>query len=333
MWTYIFSLGLLILIIGIFFIGQIISVLGLFLSLFSIILSSAFLSLNERHIVASIQRRIGPSITGGTFGLFQPLVDGLKLILKENIYPNKSNKFIFQLSPIFTFFLSLLTWTFISLDIYSYILFDCSFTLIIIVALLVINSYGILIGSWFSNNKFAMVGALRSIALSISYGLSLTLIFLTPCYLVGSFNLRDIIHFQQSGWLIWVSLPTAILFWITILTEIKKIPFDVSESEAELGSGFLIEYSSTNFAIFVVSEYIYIIIMLVLFCNLFLGGIFTFGYENLFLFSIKFIILILIYFNIRSILPNLRFDQVMTLHWKYVLPINLVYFLIIVQIV
>ena len=186
-------------ILSLIFLYYILKVIGLFLSLFSVVLCAAFLSLNERHIVATIQRRIGPSITGGTFGILQPLMDGLKLILKELTYPNKANKFIFQFSPIFTFFIALMTWSFISIDIYSFIFFDNSYALLAVVALLVINSYGIILGSWYSNNKFAMIGALRSIALSISYGLSITLIFLTPCLLTGSFNMREVVHFQQSG--------------------------------------------------------------------------------------------------------------------------------------
>ena len=181
------------------FLYYILKVIWLFISLFCIILAAAFLSLNERHIVATIQRRIGPSITGGTFGLFQPLMDGFKLILKELTYPNKSRHFIFQLSPIYTFFVALLTWSLISIDIYMFIFFDNFYGLIAVIALLVINSFGIIFGSWYSNNKFAMVGALRSIALSASYGLSITLIFLAPCFLSSSFNMREIAHFQQSG--------------------------------------------------------------------------------------------------------------------------------------
>lgn len=328
--TFLLNSSIILILFGIF-LYLIYKLIGLFLVLFAVVMTAAFLSLNERHIVATIQRRVGPSITGGTFGLLQPLMDGLKLITKESSYPNKANKFIFQLSPIFTFFLALFTWSFISLDIYSFILFDANYSLIAIVALLVINSYGIIFGSWLSNSKFAMLGAMRSIALSVSYGLSLTLVFLVPCFLAGSFNLREIVHFQQSGWFIWICLPVAILFWITILTEIKKIPFDVSESEAELGSGFLIEYSSVNFAIFVVSEYIYILIMLVIFVNLFFGGIYSFGIESWILYVCKFTFVVLIYFNLRSILPNLRFDQIMTLHWKYGFPVNVVFFIIIVQ--
>ena len=322
----------LILIFFTIFLSFTLKILGLFLALFSGVLTAAFLSLNERHIVATIQRRIGPSITGGSFGLVQPLMDGLKLILKELTYPNKSKKFIFQLSPIFTFFLALLTWLFINIDIYSFIFFDNNYSLLAIITLLVINSYGIIIGSWFSNNKFAVFGAMRSIALSVSYGLSITLIFITPCLIGGSFNMRELSHFQQSGWFIWLAWPVSFFFWITILTELKKIPFDVSESEAELGSGFLIEYSSVNFAIFVVSEYIYILVMVVLYISLFLGGIFSWGIESWILYIVKFAVLVLIYFNLRSILPNLRFDQVMLVHWKYLLGLNFIYFLLMVLI-
>ena len=162
-------------------------------------LASAYISLSERHIVANIQRRVGPSITGGSFGLLQPLMDGFKLVLKECTIPNKSNKFYFILSPVYTFFIALLAWTTVTIDVYSFLFFDSANILVALVALLVVNSYGIIIGSWFSNNKFALLGAIRSISLSVSYGLSITLIFLSPSYITNSLNLREIVVYQQFG--------------------------------------------------------------------------------------------------------------------------------------
>lgn len=296
----------------------------------SIILASAYVSLNERHIVAIIQRRVGPSITGGSFGLLQPLMDGLKLLLKEVIIPNKSNTFWFLFGPIYTFYISLIVWSLITIDIYFYIFIDSTYLTLALISLFVINSHGIIISAWFSNNKFGLLGALRSVSLSVSYGLSLTLIFLGPCFISSSYNLREISISQQGGLLyVLPCLPLAILFWITILTEIKKIPFDVSESEAELGSGYMIEYSSSNFALFVISEYIYIIVLLNLFAILFLGGFI----HGIILYIIKLVLLLLFYFIVRSILPNFRFDQIMLLHWKYILPSSLVYVLLIIFII
>ena len=307
-----------------------IKLITILLCLFAVILASAFISISERHIVASIQRRTGPSIIGGSFGLLQPLADGLKLILKEYLAPNKSKKFWFYIGPIYTFFLALLIWANFNIDYVSSIFFNGDYLLLNLIAFLVINSYGIIISVIYSTNKFALIGGIRSIALSVSYGLSLSLIFLSPCYLAGSFNLHEILAMQQYTWFLWTLFPIALLFWITILTEIKKIPFDVGESEAELGSGFLIEYSATNFAIFVVSEYIYIILLLSLFNSLFLGGGLSSKYSSLWIYNLKLIFLILIYFIIRSVLPNFRFDQIMLLHWKYILPAALSYFLFIV---
>lgn len=293
------------------------------LSFLSIILGSAYLSLIERHIVAIVQRRVGPSITGGSFGLLQPLMDGLKLLLKEISIPSKAQKFLFFFGPFFTFIVTLLAWSLVDFDPYWSPFMKIEHNLLGVITLLVISSFGILISSWFSNNKFAMLSAIRSISLSISYGLSLTLIFLTPCYLSNSFNLTEIIFHQQTQWYIWSCFPLSILFWIVLLTEIKKIPFDVSESEAELASGYMIEYSGSNFAVLVISEYIYILALLTLFNCLFLGGMIN----GFFYFILKQFFLVMLYFVIRSILPNFRYDQIMTLHWKYILPSSLIYLL------
>jgi NADH-quinone oxidoreductase subunit H len=245
-------------------------------------------------------------------------------LLKEIIIPNKSNKFWFLFGPIFTFYIALLTWSLIPIDIYSHLFFNTPSVIILLIALFAISSHGIIISAWFSNNKFGLLGAIRSLALAISYGLSISLIFFGPCYLSSSFNLQVIALDQQNNTLyIYSCLPLALLFWITILTEIKKIPFDVSESESELGSGFMIEYSASNFALFIISEYIYIIVLLNLFIILFLGG----AIHGIFIYCLKLCSILLFYFVIRSILPNFRFDQIMVLHWKYILPASLIYLL------
>ena len=172
----------------------------------------------------------------------------------------------------------------IYLRIYQYIRFNntstsdliihnIKYSILFILALLSISNYGIILGSWASHNKFAVFSAVRTLALTNSYGISISLIFLYPCALSNSYNIFDIISAQKyTLWFIVPGLPLAILYWIIVLTEIKKIPFDVTESEAELGSGYLIEYSGMGFALFIISEYCYILIVSILFVCCFLGG-------------------------------------------------------------
>ena len=309
-----------------------ISITKSFIFIILIVLSSTYLSLLERHVVAVVQQRVGPTTTG--LGLLQPWADAFKLLTKEPIRPYKSYVFLFRTAPIYTFTIAMTIWAVLPLSQEFLIAKNIHYTIILILALFAFNNYGIILGAWASQNKYALLSAYRTIALTSSYGISLSLIFWYPVFLARSFNISDIIAMQDlTVWFIIPGLPLGILFWIILLTEVKKIPFDVTESEAELGSGYLIEYSGMGFALYIISEYSYILVFSILFTSCFLGGwlvpkiFFLVSYSNYLLSIISFIIKILFcllfYLLIRSSLPNYRFDFIMSLHWRCLFPLTL----------
>ena len=303
-----------------------IRLLKTFIFILLIILSSTYLSLLERHIVAVVQQRVGPTSTG--LGLLQPLADAFKLLTKEPTRPYKSYIFLFRTAPIYTFAIAVTIWSCLPIA-KNFVFINLTYNLIFILVLLALNNYGIIFGAWASQNKYALFSAYRTIALTSSYGISISLIFWYPCILAHSYQLSNIITAQSlTCWFILPGLPLGLLFLIILLTEVKKIPFDVTESEAELGSGYLVEYGGMGFALYIISEYCYILILLTLFIHCFLGGwlIPFIGYIPFFspiTLFIKLGLLSVIYLLIRSALPNYRFDFIMSLHWRCLFPITL----------
>lgn len=324
-----------------------IKLLEMLFSIITIIICAAYISLLERQVVAVIQQRIGPSIVGGWGGLLQPISDGFKLLIKEFIFPSKSKLFLFLVAPVYTFTLTLTVWALIPFSSNPYNIFlNKEFTILLILVFLMIINYGPTVGGWASNNKYALLGAYRGIALSGSYGITIGLVFLCPILATQSFNLFEIIYFQKIIWFCFPFYEGVIFFWIVLLTEIKKVPFDVSESEAELGSGYLIEYSGFNFALFIIAEYSSILFLINLLVLCFFGGWHPFNttcsftintillwasplwsfinsLNDIYLYSFKVCLLLIVYLAIRSILPNYRFDYIMVLHWKYLFPLLL----------
>lgn len=291
----------------------------------TIVLASTYLSLLERHLVAIVQQRVGPTSTG--LGLLQPLADAFKLLTKEPIRPYRSRLFLFKIAPMFTFSIAITTWAVIPISSTA-IYCNLRYAILMVLVLLTFNNYGIVLGAWSSYNRYAVFSVYRSIALTSSYGISISLIFLFPSALAHSCNFHDIVKVQsETLWFIIPGWPIALLFWIILLTEIKKIPFDVTESETELGSGYLIEYSGMGFALFIISEYCYLLILAVVFVLCFLGGWLPLPFlswvpEFIWLFS-KILICLINYLLIRSTLPNYRFDYIMSLHWKIIFPLLL----------
>src|ERR1700733_472758 len=225
-----------------------------------VLLSVAYLTLLERKILASIQRRRGPSLIG-FFGLLQPLADGLKLFLKESILPMKANILIFILSPILTFFLSLLGWAILPLGP-NYVLFsNINLSILYIFVLSSLIVYGIIMAGWSSNSKYAFLGAIRSSAQMISYEVSIGIIILTLSLNLGSLNFLDFIYYQKDLWFIFLFYPIFFLFFISSLAETSRAPFDLPEAESELVSGYNVEYSAVGFAFFFIAEYANIILM------------------------------------------------------------------------
>ena len=213
-----------------------------------LLISVAYFTLAERKILGAIQRRRGPNVIGA-FGLLQPLSDGFKLLIKETVMPSSSNKFIFILSPIITFVISLIGWSLIPYSKYA-ILSEVNVGILYLFAISSLGVYGIIMSGWSSNSKYAFLGALRSAAQMVSYEVSLGFIIITIVICCGSFNIQMIIESQKNIWYIIPFFPLFLIFFISGLAETNRHPFDLPEAEAELVSGYNVEYSAMGFAIF-----------------------------------------------------------------------------------
>lgn len=293
-----------------------------------IILSIAFLTLYERKVLSSMQRRRGPNVVG-IFGLIQAFADGIKLILKETIVPSSSNFIIFLLSPILIFTLSLFGWVVMPIS-NGIVIADVEFGLLILLAISSLSVYGVIMSGWSSNSKYALLGALRSSAQMISYEVSIGLLIMPIILSAGTLNLTGIVYAQKELFNCFPFFISFILFFICILAETNRLPFDLPEAESELVSGFNVEYSSLTFAFFFLAEYSYIILMSSLIVILFLGGwipisnIFLFKYiPGWFWFFFKLIFVLYSFIWVRATLPRYRYDQLMDIGWKVMLPISL----------
>jgi len=213
-----------------------------------LLISVAYFTIAERKLMGSIQRRRGPNVIG-FLGLLQPLADGLKLFVKETVLPSNSNIYVFLLSPIFTFILSLIGWAVIPLS-ETIVISDINLGIIYLFAISSLSVYGIIMAGWSSNSKYPFLGSLRSAAQMISYEVSIGFIIVTVCLCAGSFNLHSIVISQEKTWYIFPLFPMFVLFYISMLAETNRHPFDLPEAEAELVSGYNVEYSAMTFALF-----------------------------------------------------------------------------------
>nr|BAA99457.2 NADH dehydrogenase subunit 1 [Beta vulgaris subsp. vulgaris] len=300
-------------------------ILGIILPL---LLGVAFLVLAERKVMAFVQRRKGPDVVG-SFGLLQPLADGLKLILKEPISPSSANFFLFRMAPVTTFMLSLVAWAVVPFD-YGMVLSDLNIGLLYLFAISSLGVYGIIIAGWSSNSKYAFLGALRSAAQMVSYEVSIGLILITVLICVGSCNLSEIVMAQKQIWFGIPLFPVLVMFFISCLAETNRAPFDLPEAERELVAGYNVEYSSMGFALFFLGEYANMILMSGLCTLLFLGGWLPILDLPIFKripgsiwFSIKVILFLFLYIWVRAAFPRYRYDQLMGLGWKVFLPLSL----------
>lgn len=284
----------------------------------------AYITLFERKVLGAVQIRKGPNVVG-FFGLLQPLADGVKLLLKELILPSSADKKIFYLAPIITFFLAVLTIAVIPFSGYE-VLVDFEFGLIFIFALSSLGVYGIILSGWASNSRYALLGSLRSTAQIISYEVSIGLIVQTILFIVGSINLTTILEFQRYVFLVFPLFPSFALFFISSLAETNRPPFDLPEAEAELVAGYNVEYSAVTFALFFIGEYLNIIVSSILTVTLFFGGSYFFGFENCFVFSFKVLFFLFLFIWVRATLPRLRYDQLIQLGWKSLLPFSFGWF-------
>ena len=295
-----------------------------------LLISVAFFTVAERKIMGAIQRRRGPNVIG-YIGLLQALADGLKLFVKETTLPSNSNIIIFILAPILSFILSLIGWAAIPFG-HTIVLSDLNLGILYLLGISSLNIYGIVLAGWSSNSKYAYLGGLRSAAQMISYEISIGFTILSICTCTGSLNLSKIILAQQEIWLIIPLFPLFIIFYISMLAETNRHPFDLPEAEAELVSGYNVEYSAMTFALFFLGEYANMLIMSALSSILFLGGwlpifnlFFLYFIPGSIWFSLKVVIGVIFFIVTRATLPRYRYDQLMHLGWKCFLPLSIGY--------
>jgi len=296
------------------------------LTLVPILIAVAYIILAERKVMASIQRRRGPNVVG-FFGLLQPFIDAVKLLTKEHIFPIKANQWIFAISPVFTLTIAILSWSFIPFN-YTNFYYDYTYSVLLLLTLSSLGVYGIVLSGWASNSKYALLGAIRTIAQFISYELVLTISIFPIILVTHSLNFIEIVMYQAASvWFIIPFWPFAYIFFIASLAETNRTPFDLPEAEAELVAGYNVEYSSVFFILFMFAEYSNIMLMSALFSLLFLGGWDGgFAFVNAYVFgefilALKITCISFIFIVVRATQPRLRFDQLLTLCWKRLLPL------------
>lgn len=304
-----------------------INLIDVLVVLLPILLSVAFMTIIERKQLAAHQRRVGPQVVG-YYGILQPFSDALKLILKETVIPSQSNKVLFYLAPVSTLIFSLLGWGVIPFG-QGLTLFDFSLGIFYTLALSSLGVYGILFAGWSANSKYAFLGSLRSTAAMISYELILSSAILIIILLTGSFNFTTIIETQQAVWFIVPLLPVFIFYFIAILAETSRTPFDLQEAESELVAGFFTEHSSVPFVFFFLAEYSSIVLFSCITAILFFGGynfpeiILNNSIINLqaIILGLKTCIFCFMFVWFRATLPRLRYDQLIDLCWVNILPV------------
>ena len=296
-----------------------------------LLVAVAYLTLLERKVMASMQRRKGPNVVGA-YGLLQPLADGLKLFLKESIVPASAHKGIFILSPILTFLLALSLWAAVPFGegmVYA----DINIGVLYLFAVSSLGVYGVICSGWSSNTKYSFIGALRSAAQMISYEIGMGFILLLIFLLVGSLNLTDIVLAQKNIWFCVPLLPATMIWFVCILAETNRAPFDLPEAEAELVAGYFTEYSAMGFALFFLGEYSNMIMMSALTAICFFGGWYSllpFGLGILpgpVWLGIKVTLVLFGFIWVRAAFPRYRYDQLIIIGWKVFLPFLLGYYM------
>jgi NADH-quinone oxidoreductase subunit H len=301
----------------------------------------AYLIYAERKIIGYIQVRIGPNRVGFR-GLLQPIADLIKLITKEIIIPTRSNKYLFVIAPLFALTPALAGWAAIPFA-EGMVLANINAGILYLFAMSSIGVYGVLIAGWASNSKYAMLGALRSAAQTVSYEIAMGFALVGVLLAAGSMNVTDIVMSQHGGVLHWWCiplLPLFFIFWIAGIAETNRAPFDMAEGESEIVAGFHVEYSGIGFALFFLAEYASMILISMLLSLLFLGGwlspfegipllndffFFVPGFVWLFM---KVSFFLFVYVWIRATFPRYRYDQLMRLGWKVLIPTTIVWIIV-----
>nr|YP_010956679.1 NADH dehydrogenase subunit 1 [Citharichthys cornutus]WMY89772.1 NADH dehydrogenase subunit 1 [Citharichthys cornutus] len=286
-----------------------------------VLLAVAFLTLLERKVLGYMQLRKGPNIVG-PYGLLQPIADGVKLFIKEPVRPSTSSPILFLLAPMLALTLALTLWAPMPMP---YPVTDLNLSILFILALSSLAVYSILGSGWASNSKYALVGALRAVAQTISYEVSLGLILISTIIFTGGFSLQTFSTTQEAIWLALPAWPLAAMWYISTLAETNRAPFDLTEGESELVSGFNVEYAGGPFALFFLAEYANILLMNTLSATLFLGATLIPSMPELTAANlmIKAALLSVVFLWVRASYPRFRYDQLMHLIWKNFLPITL----------
>nr|QHR80346.1 NADH dehydrogenase 1 [Cycloramphus rhyakonastes] len=287
-----------------------------------ILLAVAFLTLIERKVLGYMQHRKGPNIVGPT-GLLQPIADGVKLFIKEPVRPATSSQTLFLLAPTLALALAMIIWTPLPMPTP---LSDMNLGILFILALSSLTVYSILGSGWASNSKYALIGALRAVAQTISYEVTLALILLCTILISGNFTLQNFNITQESTWLIFPIWPLAMMWFISTLAETNRAPFDLTEGESELVSGFNVEYAGGPFALFFLAEYSNILMMNTISAIIFMGSSTNFFYHfATFSIMTKAALLSMLFLWVRASYPRFRYDQLMHLMWKNFLPLTLAF--------
>ncbi len=309
--------------------------------LVSVLIIVAYLIYADRKIWAAVQMRRGPNVVG-PFGLFQSFADLLKFVFKEVIIPDGANKGVFVIAPLVTATLALAAWAVIPVN-QGWAVADINVGVLYLFAISSLGVYGVIMGGWASNSKYPFLAALRSAAQMVSYEVSIGFVIITVLLLAGSLNLQDIVLAQRTGLGTWLGLPGSFLDWywlpllpmcvvffVSALAETNRPPFDLVEAESELVAGFMVEYSSTPYMLFMLGEYVAIATMCAMTTLLFLGGwlppvdVPPFNWiPGLVWFLAKLCFVFFMFAMVKAFVPRYRYDQLMRLGWKVFLPLSL----------
>nr|YP_010535232.1 NADH dehydrogenase subunit 1 [Megacopta bituminata]UYA97654.1 NADH dehydrogenase subunit 1 [Megacopta bituminata] len=294
-------------------------ILSYLIILVFILISVAYVTLLERKVLGYIQIRKGPNSVG-FLGLLQPFSDGIKLFFKEQSYLYKSNFIIYYFSPVFMLIISFMMWMLYPMLINVY---NFSYGILFFMCCTGVGVYGVMLSGWSSNSNYSLLGSLRSVAQTISYEISMSMIMICFILFVFSFNLLSFMFYQKFIWFMIFSMPMFFCWLSSCLAETNRAPFDFAEGESELVSGFNVEYSSGGFAFIFLSEYMNIIFMSMMTVVMFLGC----DILSL-MFYMKVVMIIFWFIWVRGVLPRFRYDKLMSLTWKLFLPLSLNYFLL-----
>nr|YP_010947279.1 NADH dehydrogenase subunit 1 [Oberthueria falcigera]WGO62282.1 NADH dehydrogenase subunit 1 [Oberthueria falcigera] len=288
--------------------------IGILILIIGVLIGVAFLTLLERKVLGYIQIRKGPNKVG-LMGILQPFSDAIKLFTKEQTYPSFSNYMIYYFSPVISFILSLFIWLLVPY-FFNMVMFNLG--ILFFFCCTSLGVYSVMIAGWSSNSNYSMLGGLRAVAQTISYEVSLALIFMSAVLLIMDFNLMNFFYYQKYVWFLMIMFPLCLCWFSSMLAETNRTPFDFAEGESELVSGFNIEYSSGGFALIFLAEYSSILFMSLLYVIVYLGG-----YELNFFFYLKLVMISFLFIWVRGTLPRYRYDKLMYLAWKIYLPISL----------